>query len=709
VTLREYNIQNTIYRTLFPILVFLLPLGLYIKTLAPTYIPVDSAEFALCMHFVGVCHPPGFPLYVLVGKVFTDLFPFGTLIYKANLLSAIFGAGTILFVFLALKELKVKAEIAFLLAIFLAVNSVFWEFATSADVFTFATFWIALTFFLTFKKRFLLATFALGLSASHFYISAVLLPLLIWYSLKETKVTKEPNETKRSLLFIVYCLLFFSLGFFPQALMYLRMQADSEINWGHVQGLSGFIDFVRRKEFGSIFLIANPVLTFSISKLFKHITYYFSDLFLSFGFILPILGIGGIFLGKILKEKKVVLLTSSFLLLLITQLVLLSTIDPKSDGGSFQISKFYLPSYTVAILLFGYSLKKITNRFFEGNEIYVSLILGLLVAIYLFANFKVNDLSNNYFSQNLNLDALEQLPEGSVGITLSHIFYFGSVYEQKINRRFENVSLLYFPNEKNKDMEFYHPQLFENQQNEQFVNEVGRGRELGKAERYILLTISRNLDKDIFILQGLFEEKFFAYLKPYLRPHGLWWRLERDIYKDAKSGQILTLLENFRNRDLTASDFEKKMQKDDFLAYAVAYHSAAVELAKMAEYDKALKILDEAYQMNTKAENVNQEIELVKGTKTLHEEFAQLVEKAEVDKLNELGANLYTLGNYESCSQIFAEVVRLKENDAAVYNNLASCFALSARFADAKVNYQKALELDSSLEKAKMGLEALSE
>src|SRR3989344_6794487 len=121
--------------------------------------------------------------------------------------------------------------------------------------------------------------------------------------------------------------------------MYLRMQQGPEINWGHAQGLSGFIDFVRRKEFGSIFLIANPVLTFSISKLFKHITYYFSDLFLSFGFILPILGIGGIFLGKILKEKKVVLLSVSFLILLIVQLVLLSTIDPKSDGGSFQISK----------------------------------------------------------------------------------------------------------------------------------------------------------------------------------------------------------------------------------------------------------------------------------------------------------------------------------------------------------------------------------
>src|SRR3989344_5309412 len=84
-----------------------LPLSLYLRTLAPTYIPIDSAEFALCMHFWGVCHPPGFPLYTFLGKVFTDLWPFGTLIYKANLMSAIFGSLTVLLVFLNLRSLKV--------------------------------------------------------------------------------------------------------------------------------------------------------------------------------------------------------------------------------------------------------------------------------------------------------------------------------------------------------------------------------------------------------------------------------------------------------------------------------------------------------------------------------------------------------------------------------------------------------------------------
>src|SRR3989344_1009551 len=178
-------------------LAFVLPLALYIKTLAPTYIPIDSAELALCMKFWGICHPPGFPLYILVGNIFTSIFPFGTLIFKANLLSAVFGAGTVLLVYLSLVELKVERKIAFLLSLFLAVSASFWEFSISADVFTFAAFLISLTFFLVFKNKRFWAFFALGLSASHFYISAILAPFIWWYFFAETGNWKQETGNRK--------------------------------------------------------------------------------------------------------------------------------------------------------------------------------------------------------------------------------------------------------------------------------------------------------------------------------------------------------------------------------------------------------------------------------------------------------------------------------------------------------------------------------
>lgn len=163
------------------VLAFLLPLGLYLRMLSPTYIPIDSAEFALCMKYWGICHPPGFPLYIALGHYFTNLFPFGSLIYKANLLSAFYGAVTICVVFLTLRMLKVGTYLSFLLSVLLAVSYVFWEFSIAADVFTFSTLLISLAFLAAICKKPYPAFFALGLSASHFYITAILWPIFWWY------------------------------------------------------------------------------------------------------------------------------------------------------------------------------------------------------------------------------------------------------------------------------------------------------------------------------------------------------------------------------------------------------------------------------------------------------------------------------------------------------------------------------------------------
>ena len=71
-------------RLLFPnymtalvcLLVFVVTLGVYFLTLAPTVTLVDSGELILACHSLGIAHPPGFPLYVLIGHLFTRL-PFG--------------------------------------------------------------------------------------------------------------------------------------------------------------------------------------------------------------------------------------------------------------------------------------------------------------------------------------------------------------------------------------------------------------------------------------------------------------------------------------------------------------------------------------------------------------------------------------------------------------------------------------------------------
>src|SRR5438552_3064533 len=66
--------------------------ALYVRTLAPSVLPGDYAEFQMCAAILGVPHPTGYPLYILLGKLFT-LLPVGDVAYRVNLSSAVYMAG----------------------------------------------------------------------------------------------------------------------------------------------------------------------------------------------------------------------------------------------------------------------------------------------------------------------------------------------------------------------------------------------------------------------------------------------------------------------------------------------------------------------------------------------------------------------------------------------------------------------------------------
>lgn len=78
-------------RTAGAIVVFIASLILYACTLAPTVTLVDSGEVIVAARNLGVAHPPGFPLYVLLAHLAT-LVPIGNVAVRVNFASALFAA-----------------------------------------------------------------------------------------------------------------------------------------------------------------------------------------------------------------------------------------------------------------------------------------------------------------------------------------------------------------------------------------------------------------------------------------------------------------------------------------------------------------------------------------------------------------------------------------------------------------------------------------
>src|SRR5216117_1953007 len=89
--------------------VFLVALLLYCCTLAPTVTLTDSGELIVVAHRLGVAHPPGVPLWVMLAHL-ASLVPVGNVAVRVNFSSALFAALASGMVTLVVAELMMTAS-----------------------------------------------------------------------------------------------------------------------------------------------------------------------------------------------------------------------------------------------------------------------------------------------------------------------------------------------------------------------------------------------------------------------------------------------------------------------------------------------------------------------------------------------------------------------------------------------------------------------
>jgi hypothetical protein len=159
--------------------VFLIALLLYIWTLAPTVTLTDSGELILVAQGLGVAHPPGFPLWVILVHL-ASLVPLGNVALRINFSSALFAALACATLTLVVAELMIAA--AYLPAwkrsgqqrkkpedsgidrllvlapalgagLLMAFSRTLWSYATIAEVYTLNALLILIVFFLMLRWR----------------------------------------------------------------------------------------------------------------------------------------------------------------------------------------------------------------------------------------------------------------------------------------------------------------------------------------------------------------------------------------------------------------------------------------------------------------------------------------------------------------------------------------------------------------------------
>ncbi|MEE9442919.1 MAG: DUF2723 domain-containing protein [candidate division Zixibacteria bacterium] len=84
---------------------FIISLIIYNMTKAPTLSFWDCGEFITCAHILGIPHPPGNPLWVLLGRIFSILPLHEDISARVNMFSAVSGAFAVMFAYLVTRRL----------------------------------------------------------------------------------------------------------------------------------------------------------------------------------------------------------------------------------------------------------------------------------------------------------------------------------------------------------------------------------------------------------------------------------------------------------------------------------------------------------------------------------------------------------------------------------------------------------------------------
>ncbi|MGB1606932.1 MAG: DUF2723 domain-containing protein, partial [Promethearchaeia archaeon] len=133
---------------------FIAALAVYVQTAYPTVPGGDAGELVFTSCSLGVAHPPGYPLFILLGHIFFRLVPGGSPGFRVNCLSCVCGAGAALLLFLfcqrwySARGHRASCGLALLAAGLWAFSPLVWQYHVQAEVFSLNNLLVAAQFYL---------------------------------------------------------------------------------------------------------------------------------------------------------------------------------------------------------------------------------------------------------------------------------------------------------------------------------------------------------------------------------------------------------------------------------------------------------------------------------------------------------------------------------------------------------------------------------
>jgi lipoprotein signal peptidase len=296
---------------LFRILPFVLASGLlavYLETIAPgiTWANAgsDGGDLIAAAATGGVAHPTGYPVYLLIARLF-QLLPVGALAFRTNLLSAVSTALAAVFVFETVKHSLARsrpwesAVAAFVAALAFGLSTLAWSQAVITEVYALHIFFISLLINISTRwtsesqiKTWIIGLVQ-GLAIGNHLLSILMIPAVVATVCIHHRETVETNSLDRTHWrrdWRSFSLLSSGIvgGLLSYIVLPLRARAYPPVNWGNPVSLDRFAWLVSgRLYYGS-------VLQFDPASLWQHLQAWAGLTLDQFGFPGLVLAVVGV-------------------------------------------------------------------------------------------------------------------------------------------------------------------------------------------------------------------------------------------------------------------------------------------------------------------------------------------------------------------------------------------------------------------------------
>jgi tetratricopeptide (TPR) repeat protein len=392
-------------RKYFALIPGLIALVVYYLTTCRSVWIGDSGEFALALDSFGICHPPGYPLFTLLGRVFVLAMPFLRPIFACGVFNILVAAAAVAVLYLIFSR-RLGSWLASILSLLFAFSPVFWAETSGVEIYTLNVLLIGLTFLVLQGKhtwKWPMAAYLFGLSLTNHPSALSLAPALVYMFIRE----KQNHRLK------ILPILALLIGIAGTVYLYMlvRSHLDPISDWGNPETFAGLLDHMTLKQYSG--WVHNSFESFFVS-----VQLFVMTLFESWWWIGAIAAISGAVAGwKVARAETIMAL-----LILVTSLLL------ASSHQAVNYEPFYLAPMFASLVLIGnnftWLLRKTTHSYINAGVIVVGFACVLWLAA---SNYKEMDKSGFSLAEDYGKLILDTADRGIL-FTAGDINSFPALY-----------------------------------------------------------------------------------------------------------------------------------------------------------------------------------------------------------------------------------------------------------------------------------------